>query len=579
MEPYNSDQLKFFYCEPLCTKCNKLFKYCEGYYHDYSECYNDHLVSDTEIYIPLYYTHHNQFKVTGFVLKGSEVESLQGVQNGDISFKISDREFIYTINQITHDCRQILKTVKQHYYPDICTSFEDPIKNDILTLKVDLTYQQTVFTDGQLRPLHKALLNDVHIRFLPEIHFKGIHVTPHGAIFDLEVLSAMVTYIQNNIQPKLLPIKEIIIKDSRDSNIIRMKRSTIIETDEDIYYSGCHDYYDYKINFQNHWTLDDFYQDSCEDFFYHDDYNPEEDLEGPWKFRDIVDDILGIDIKDRSGVEQFFSNKSIVMDLFKYWASLWFKYIDLNLKYDVEICKQIVRCQPESFAIYLPLQMRWNPDILTRVNNYRVIPKQVWSNKDILRGLLLKQPRYLKYIDDDLKTDLDLVLVAVSVDPHYQDIYQYIHSSLMTNINSVSHILKADFYNHQFYVNNNLYKYIDPTFLSTKESALILLRRSPHSMIFRHLSLDLQIDKEIVLAAVQINGLNLQYLNPEFKAKRKITIVALEQNGMALKYVDPCFKDDVEMALIAIKNNPDAIQYVSYEVKQRIHGRKTKSAR
>lgn len=577
MQPYTSAQLKFFYCEPFCTQCNKLFKWCNNYDAD------NHLVSDTHIYIPLYYAHPHLGKVTGFALKGSEVESLHGVQAGQITFEILDSEFIHTLNEIIKDAGSLLKTVKEHYYPDICTEVVPLIKEHTITVKVDLNYQQTVFTDGQFRPIHRALLTDVHVKFIPEIHFKGIHVTPEGAILDLEILSAMVTDIESNIQPQIFPSEEI-----ASTNITITNQRTIAETDDEIYYDiqnydGCHDYCGYEVSLTNHWTLDDICDDAREDFYYDFDFDqtPEDYLVGPWKFMDLGDDILTLyyDIipeQNEMEMRRFFSDRSLVLKLLSYRSRKWFKYIDLELKYDLELCKHVA--SSEYYSLYLPLQMRCHPDILVRFNEHRMIPKQVWKDKNVLRGLISKYPGYFKYIHDTLKADLDLVLIAVSVS-HQEFIYQYIHPSLMTDINTVSAILEADFYNHHFDRYNNIYKYIDPSFLTHKESALILLRKSPHSRLFSHLSLPLQMDKEIVITAVSVNGLNLEYVNPSFKAKRKLSIMALEQNGMALRYIDACFKDDVEIALIAIKNNPDAVKYVSAEVKQRMHGCRTKVAR
>jgi hypothetical protein len=203
----------------------------------------------------------------------------------------------------------------------------------------------------------------------------------------------------------------------------------------------------------------------------------------------------------------------------------------------------------------------------------------VWNNKELLKSLLSKQPKFLEFIHDDLRADLDLVLVAVSVDNHYRDIYKHIHPSLMADIDTLARILEADFHNKKFYADHYLYRRIEPTFLHDKSIALFLLSASPHSSIFEYLSLELKADIEVVTKAVEVNGMNLLYVSPILKSDRKLTILALRQNGLALKYVHPTFKDDVEMAMIAIDNDPNAIEYVSVDVKQRIHGRSTKSAR
>jgi hypothetical protein len=508
------------------------------------------------------------------------LESIDGILDGRITFKVQDSDFIHTMTQIHRDCGQILNTVKEHYYPDISTALVHPIRDDVITLNVNLKYDQTVFTDEVLRPIHIALLKDVRLRCVPTIHVRGLHITPIETVLDLEVFTAEVTDIRSNIEP-------IIVSEGRPPNEIpEDDYETCLESDLD------DDYYDYKACVDSDQDLNEWYwDDDCDDAYYKwkydhpsDDESSEYDLRVPWKMNDVIEDAFGDMVetpKAESELRNYFSDRNFISRVVRSLYNKWYKYIDLELKYDSEISKQALYAD-KSLVVYAPLKIRLDPYILGTLHDSSLIPKSVWTNKDLLQGLLLKDSDYFNCIHDDLKGDLDLILSAVAARKEYyhpmDSIYKNIAPSLMWDLTKVALIIEADYYNMYSKADNVLYKYIDPSFLSDKESALFLLRKSPHSRIFRYLSPKLKRDRDIVTVAVQTDGLNLEYLDPIFKSNREFTMLAVQQNGMALRYVDPTFKDDVEIIVMATDNNPKAMQFVSDQVQRQIHGRRTKRA-
>ena len=65
---------------------------------------------------------------------------------------------------------------------------------------------------------------------------------------------------------------------------------------------------------------------------------------------------------------------------------------------------------------------------------------------------------------------------------------------------------------------------------------------------------ELQNDKEVVLAAVQQNGLALEFASDKLKADRKVVLAAVQQNGNALKLASQQLKNDRELVSYFLDN-------------------------
>jgi Domain of unknown function (DUF4116) len=83
-----------------------------------------------------------------------------------------------------------------------------------------------------------------------------------------------------------------------------------------------------------------------------------------------------------------------------------------------------------------------------------------------------------------------------------------------------------------------------------------------YGSLFITLNMDLQHDKDIVLAAVNQDGSVLQYVSDELKCDRDIVLTALRQNGNAIKYISDDLLRDKEIVLTSIRQNRKAIKHV-----------------
>jgi len=73
----------------------------------------------------------------------------------------------------------------------------------------------------------------------------------------------------------------------------------------------------------------------------------------------------------------------------------------------------------------------------------------------------------------------------------------------------------------------------------------------------------LQNDEEIVLAALQQNVLVFPTCNETIQKNRRIVLFVISQDGCMLRFVKESFEDDEEIVRTAIQQNREALQYAS----------------
>jgi len=71
----------------------------------------------------------------------------------------------------------------------------------------------------------------------------------------------------------------------------------------------------------------------------------------------------------------------------------------------------------------------------------------------------------------------------------------------------------------------------------------------------------------VVLAAVKISGLALEYADHNLKNHKEVVLAAVTSKGNALEHADHNLKRDKKMVLAAVTSNGDALQYVSAELR------------
>ena len=79
-------------------------------------------------------------------------------------------------------------------------------------------------------------------------------------------------------------------------------------------------------------------------------------------------------------------------------------------------------------------------------------------------------------------------------------------------------------------------------------------------------SAELKADREFVLAAVQWNGYALQDASAELQADREVVLAAVRQDGLALQHAFAKLRADREIVLAAVEQNGRAFMYASVEL-------------
>lgn len=94
-----------------------------------------------------------------------------------------------------------------------------------------------------------------------------------------------------------------------------------------------------------------------------------------------------------------------------------------------------------------------------------------------------------------------------------------------------------------------------------RDIVLIALQRN--ALALRYASLPLKNDINIVLAAVQRNGLAFQYASKALRSDKRVALEAVQRNGLALQYASEALRNDKEVVLAAVNQNSLAFYYAS----------------
>mmetsp|Transcript_51008 Transcript_51008/g.119285 ORF Transcript_51008/g.119285 Transcript_51008/m.119285 type:complete len:252 (+) Transcript_51008:59-814(+) len=89
---------------------------------------------------------------------------------------------------------------------------------------------------------------------------------------------------------------------------------------------------------------------------------------------------------------------------------------------------------------------------------------------------------------------------------------------------------------------------------------IVLRAVSSNGTALQHASSQLAADREIALAAVRQNGAALEYVDEELTHDREIVMIAIADCGWALSFAADEFRQDRDMVLAAIAHDPQVLQ-------------------
>ena len=93
-----------------------------------------------------------------------------------------------------------------------------------------------------------------------------------------------------------------------------------------------------------------------------------------------------------------------------------------------------------------------------------------------------------------------------------------------------------------------------------RKEALEIVKSSAYELA--NLSAEFKKDKEIVLEAVKLEGIVIEFADDSLKQDKEIVLEAVKSNGGAIQFADDNLKNDKEVVLEAIKNDGYALEHL-----------------
>jgi len=201
------------------------------------------------------------------------------------------------------------------------------------------------------------------------------------------------------------------------------------------------------------------------------------------------------------------------------------------------------------------------------------------KDREIVLESVRKKGYILKYADSSLRKDKEVVLAAVE---NYGDALEYADTSLKNDREIVLEAVKNDKYaleyagdilkkdqdflltvskQKQKYNNQNINKYHIPKQIFKKAIEIDLIKKG-----FK-IDGDILKNREAMLYAVKISGLNLASVDESLKKDKEIVLAAVKNDGRALEYADDSLKKDRDIVLAAVQQTNIALVYADESLK------------
>lgn len=216
----------------------------------------------------------------------------------------------------------------------------------------------------------------------------------------------------------------------------------------------------------------------------------------------------------------------------------------------------IVSLSAEAFQQASP-QLKENKDVVLRAirNNKSALQfasLALRANKNFMLQSTKHNGLTLEFASDELRNDRQLALEAIK-----QDLgsLQFVSKELRDNQEFMLDAEKE---------NVLAFKFASERLKNCRAFNAQIATCAPLSFLF--FCDNFTLDKDIVLMAVEQDGMGLQLVRKEMKDDQDIVRAALKQNGLALQFADDKYKDREEIVRIAITQNPSSIKFASTRV-------------
>jgi len=217
------------------------------------------------------------------------------------------------------------------------------------------------------------------------------------------------------------------------------------------------------------------------------------------------------------------------------------------------VARQDFQQKYEDDRFYVPAQLRSDKEVMMAIIPKHCSVVECMSNAlrnddEIFLAVLssdsMLPPFVLQHFSERIRSDRNLMLQLCAHPQNFSGL-SYVRGNLRNDRCFVLEAIKTSCFNHSQDCDTTPRNLEENSLCENKDNQLSG-RYSDKYQILRHTSQRLQNDREVVLAAVQKNGLNLKYASYSLRRDFEIVTTAIKENGGAFRYcLTGKFKDRI----------------------------------
>lgn len=188
-------------------------------------------------------------------------------------------------------------------------------------------------------------------------------------------------------------------------------------------------------------------------------------------------------------------------------------------------------------------------------NSFKLQPKEVKENKNIVIELLPKYPHIFDHISKILKDDQDVAIEAIK-----SSSYNFHH--LNSRLKKDKQLFMMAAFNYGLILESFDH------FSDDKEAVLVAVNQVGKSV--KYASERLKKDIDVAKSAMRIDPNNFLHLDSSLKNNRELFLYAVGKNGFALQYAHEDIKNDEEIVLLAVDYNREVLKFASSRLQDKL---------
>ncbi len=170
------------------------------------------------------------------------------------------------------------------------------------------------------------------------------------------------------------------------------------------------------------------------------------------------------------------------------------------------------------------------------------------ASRPIVLAALARSEWNLEFASDMLRADKELVLGAIS---GYGRVFRHAHPDLRADRAFALRVIGR---------NGQAFEAVDPALQNDKSFVIEAVR---HEFVFGLTSETMRADRDVVLAALAANGIELRHAAAALRADRDVVLAAVRSNAFALEYAHASLRADRDVVRAAVESGGNALEFAS----------------